>query len=249
MNRVISGIIVVLTSGTVVAGQGMSGSQRAESEKALEALLLGKVFIAKTAFPGWKDGIDLSIDGKWNNRWATRSIKDHGVGIETGDRASVTAVKVKDKHIEFHLNGGGAGTLMDSLMVSDAKKALRESSGGKVPGGSRINLRFDRPLAPADTADLGQLAAYLEPLVDASSLQQAANRQSIPLEFKEAAARGDIVIGMDKATVFGIMGEPKSKNVDVTGDIPIEKWIFELKNLKTRVVTFAAGKVSKVDEF
>jgi hypothetical protein len=227
----------------------MSEAERGAAQRDLEGLLVGKVFVAKTTFPAWKDGIDLGIDGSRSLQWTTRMIKDHGVGIETGDQASVTAVKVKEKHIEVHLDGGGAGTTMDVFMSSKAKRNAREASGGKLPGGSRINLRFGRPLANDDVTNLARLADYLDPVVDASSLRQAASRQAIPAEFKDAASRGYVAEGMDKATVFAIMGEPKSKNVDTSGDVPTEKWVFELKNLQTRLVTFKAGRVARVDEF
>jgi hypothetical protein len=86
-------------------------------------------------------------------------------------------------------------------------------------------------------------------VVDPSSLRQAARRNAIPDEFKEAAAKGEVVSGMDKATVFAIMGEPKTKAVDMNAEPPVEKWQFELKDLKTRIVSFKQGKVAKVDEF
>jgi hypothetical protein len=37
--------------------------------------------------------------------------------------------------------------------------------------------------------------------------------------------------------------------VDLNADPPLEKWQYELKNLKTRVVTFKEGKVVKVTDF
>ena len=48
---------------------------------------------------------------------------------------------------------------------------------------------------------------------------------------------------------FNPGGEPKQKNVDLASEPPTEKWQYELPDLKTRVVTFKEGKVTKVDEF
>ncbi len=53
---------------------------------------------------------------------------------------------------------------------------------------------------------------------------------------------------MDK-TVFAILGEPNAKTVDVSGEDPIEKWQYELKDLKNQVITFRQGKVTKVVVF
>jgi hypothetical protein len=231
-----------------LAGQELNKEVIKEAQKSLESTFLNKQLVAKVTFPGWKDGIDVKTDGTWDLKWVTRQIKDHGVGIEVGDKASVTDVKLKEKSIEIHLNGGGFGTFGDALLTSKAKKDRREGAGGKVPGGSRINLRFDHSITMDDLKDIDHLITYFEPVVDTSSLQQAAKRQSIPEQFKDAAAKKLVVVGMDKATVFAVMGEPKNKAVDLNADPPTEKWQFELPNLKTRIVTFKDGTVVKIDE-
>jgi hypothetical protein len=244
-------VLILLVGGGGVAGFGeeLKGPVKEQAQRQLESLLLNKQLVAKVTFPAYQSGIDLKIDGTWDMKIATRMIKDHGVGIEVDEKASVTNVKLKGNMIEIHLNGGGAGTLGDVLMTSDAKKKAREAGTGKAPGGSRINLRFGRDITEEDIRDLDRLVSYLEPVVDPSSLRQAALRNAIPDEFKEAAARGEVLAGMDKATVFAIMGDPKSKAVDMNSDPPVEKWQFELKDLKTRIVSFKLGKVAKVDEF
>ena len=165
------------------------------------------------------------------------------MGIEIGEAAVITAVKLKGQHIEIHLNGGGLGTFEDNLL------GVKKSASGKNPGGSRINVRFNRPLTYGDIQDLERIASCIEPVVDSSSIHQVAKLNAIPEAFKRAAEDGQVVQGMDKATVFAIMGEPKNKNVDMSGDVPIEKWQFDLANLKTRVVTFMQGIVVKVMEF
>jgi hypothetical protein len=240
--------LLVCISTSPLAAQELAGQSRQQAQKDLEAMFLNKQVTAKVTFPGWKDGLDVKTDGSWDLKWVTRQIKDHGVGIEVGDKASVTDVKLKDKSIEVHLNGGGAGTFGDALLTSKAKKNLREASGGKVPGGSRINLRFDHVVTQEDLKDMNKIVAYFDPVVDTMSLQQGARQRDIPEQFKEAAAQKLVVLGMDKSTVFAIMGEPKSRAVDLNADPPTEKWQFELSNLKTRIVTFKDGKVVKVDE-
>src|SRR5713101_4909754 len=124
-------VSILLPAALVSQGEG--------TQKKLESFLLGKRLVAKIAFPGYRTGIDLKTDGTWNQRWATRMIKEHGVGIEVGDAATVTAVKLKGNHTEIHLNGGGFGTAGDVFMTSEATRRAREGAGGKVPGGSRIN--------------------------------------------------------------------------------------------------------------
>ena len=232
-----------------VHAEALKGQVKEQAQKQLEGLFLNKQLIAKVTFPAHASGIDLRIDGTWNMKIVTRMIKDRGVGIEVDEKASVTNVKLKDDMIEIHLNGGGVGTLGDSLFMGSEKKAVRDLGTGKAPGGSRINLRFGRDITDEDIRDMERLIGYLDPVADASFLRQAAKRNMIPDEFKEAAARGEVAVGMDKATVFAIMGDPKNKAVDMNVDPPVEKWQFEMKDLKTRIVTFKQGKVARVDEF
>ena len=242
-------LLVAGLAGAFANAEELKGPIKEQAQKQLEALFLNKQLVAKVTFPAHQSGIDLKTDGTWDMKLVTRTIKDRGVGIEVDEKASVTNVKLKGDVIEIHLNGGGVGTLGDSLMMGSSKKAARDLGTGKAPGGSRINLRFGRDITGEDIRDMDKLIAYLDPVVDASSLRQAAKRNAIPDEFKEAAARGEVVAGMDKATVFAIMGDPKNKIVDMNVDPPAEKWRFELKDLKTRIVTFKQGKVAKVDEF
>ena len=116
-------------------GQGsLSGDVKKESERFLDELFMGKALVAKVTFPAWKDGINLRLDGSWNPSEVTRDIKDHGVGIDIDEAAVVTDVKLKGKHIEIHLNGGGRGTLGDQLM----EVSTTAGTGAKQAGGSRI---------------------------------------------------------------------------------------------------------------
>jgi hypothetical protein len=65
--------------------------------------------------PASSEGIDIDVFearpidmGKYSDR-----IKNHGIAIYPGDMVMVTKVRVKSKHIEFQLAGGGYGTFGD----------------------------------------------------------------------------------------------------------------------------------------
>ena len=58
-----------------------------------------------------------------------RRLKQFGTAVRAGDSILVTRVKVKDKLIEFHLGGGGYGTLGDetgTVTATSASKTSRE---------------------------------------------------------------------------------------------------------------------------
>lgn len=219
-----------------------------ECQPLVEKILLNQALKATTTFPGSHLGINLDLDGKWNTKYNQNLIKNNGVGLAINDAATITQVKLKDDTLEIHLNGGGFGTFADLMATSDAEKALRKGAS-KVSGGSRINLKLNGAVSCDVLTNADKLIGYLAPLVDATSLKLVAARQQIAPEWEDAAAKKLILAGMDKLTVFAILGEPKQKNVDLTSEPPTEKWQYELPSLKTRVVTFQDGKVIKVDEF
>ena len=223
------------------------GDAKKRCEENLKSILMNKTLVSKVVFPASKNGINLKIDGLWDTRAATRYIKEYGVGIEIDEKANVTSLKLKDKSIEIHLNGGGYGTLGDMFQDSELKQQMRKA-GGKAAGGSRINLDFDRDITEEDI-DAKKFINWLNPLVDASQLERVAALDAIPEEFKDAAARKEIINGMPKTVVFAILGEPKNKNVDLDKTPPVEKWQYELDSTTSLLITFEAGKVTSVVKF
>lgn len=103
----------------------------AQTEADLKAFFEGKRVEVKIDMPATKDGINVyperrqPIDfGKYS-----QSLKTYGVSLQEGDRIMITKIKVKDKHIEFQLGGGGYGTAGDetgSVYVPTVNKSRRE---------------------------------------------------------------------------------------------------------------------------
>jgi hypothetical protein len=103
----------------------------AQTENDLKRYFEGKRVEVKIDMPATKDGINIypererQIDyGKYS-----QSLKTYGTSLMEGDRIMITKIKVKDKHIEFQLGGGGYGTFGDetgSVYVPTATKTRRE---------------------------------------------------------------------------------------------------------------------------
>jgi hypothetical protein len=105
---------------------------RAQSEAQLRQYFEGKRVTLKIAMPGTEEGVDIypGTDRPLDYpRYADR-LKDHGTAIRSGDEAMITKIRVKSKHIEFQLDGGGYGTMSDetstSVNVASAPKSRRE---------------------------------------------------------------------------------------------------------------------------
>ena len=105
----------------------------AQSEERLKDAFEGQTVAVRLDMPATENGIDVyplrnqPVDF---SRYASR-IKEHGVALRTGDRVIVTKVKLKEKHIEFQLGGGGYGTMGDSrgdVSTPTAPKSEREQS-------------------------------------------------------------------------------------------------------------------------
>ncbi len=237
-------LLLVAVLAAPAAGQEINGSNKKQAERSLDDMLMGQSCVARVTYPAWKSGINVDLEGEWEPSDVTREIKNHGVGIEIGDAAVVTDVKLKKDRIEIHLNGGGFGTFGDQLKASDSDFSRGE--GGKRAGGSRINLRFGRKIRIDDLEPL-KLIAWLAPILDATALERQQALAEIPEEFRDAAERGEVVVGMSKKTVFAVLGEPKDRSVDAAADPPVEKWIYEPDAITTLIVTIEAGVVIKVD--
>lgn len=99
-----------------------------QSESALREYFEGRTVILRQPMPGTEEGVDVypgtarPLDYP---RYAKR-LKEHGTALRSGESAVVTKVKVKSKHIEFQLDGGGYGTMGDetSSNVSTASAPI-----------------------------------------------------------------------------------------------------------------------------
>lgn len=112
----------------------LAGPLHAQSEAALREAFEGRQVTIKIAMPGTEAGIDIypadarSLD---HPKYAER-LKDNGTAIRAGQTAMVTKVRVKSKHLEFQLDGGGYGTFGDDVTsdvaVSSTPKTKREQN-------------------------------------------------------------------------------------------------------------------------
>ena len=105
----------------------------AQTENDLKNYFEGKRVEVKIDMPATKDGINIYPERKRPLDYSRYSslIKDYGLSVREGDRIMITKIKVKDKHIEFQLGGGGYGTLGDetgSVYVPTANKSRREKN-------------------------------------------------------------------------------------------------------------------------
>jgi hypothetical protein len=106
----------------------------AQSEPALREYFEGKTVTVKQAMPGSEEGVDVypgTSQPLDYPKYAGR-LKKYGTALRAGESALVTKVRVKSKHIEFQLDGGGYGTMGDetstNISTSPTPKTRREKN-------------------------------------------------------------------------------------------------------------------------
>lgn len=122
--------VLTIVSILIISVIGVS----AQTEADLKQYFEGTHVTLRMDMPATKDGVNVyperaqPIDyNEYGNR-----LKRHGVSIRRGDEIMITRIKLKDKHIEFQLGGGGYGTFGDdtdtSVSVPNAGKSRREKN-------------------------------------------------------------------------------------------------------------------------
>src|SRR5918998_3537740 len=106
----------------------------AQSEIVLRDYFEGRSVTLKQPMPGTEEGVDIFPGASRPldyPRYAKR-LKEHGTAIRSGESAIITKIKVKSKHIEFQLDGGGYGTMGDetssNVSTAAAPKTRREKN-------------------------------------------------------------------------------------------------------------------------
>jgi hypothetical protein len=92
----------------------------AQSEGDLKRHFEGRKVTILIDMPATKDGVDIYPERAQPMDFSdyARGIKQFGVAVEEGDRLMITKVRVKEKHVEFQLGGGGYGTFGDETFPS-----------------------------------------------------------------------------------------------------------------------------------
>jgi hypothetical protein len=108
------------------------GPAAAQTEADLKGYFEGRHVTLKIDMPATKDGVNIYPERAQAlnySEYAAR-LKRNGTAIRRGDSIMITKIKVKDKHVEFQLGGGGYGTIGDetdtAVNVPSASKSRRE---------------------------------------------------------------------------------------------------------------------------
>jgi len=136
---------VSLAAATLIAFASRPAGAQTEGD--LRQVLEGKEVRVSIDLPASQDGVNVYPRRKprfdYNDH--SKDLRRQGVGVPNGTTCRVTLIKVKDKHIEFQLNGGGP--------------ALRSRPGliPPLPGAREAELALSQALSEQDKAELERL--------------------------------------------------------------------------------------------
>jgi hypothetical protein len=144
MNGKTSVVLGVVLSAIFCAAKSYGG-QQGTSELALREAFVGRQVVLKIDMPGTQKGVDLTFGQGDPMEWKDyeNRMREFGAALHKGDQATVTSLVLKNDHIEFHLDGGGYGTVHDdtgtisprSIPKSDEQvrleKALKDTTDRK----------------------------------------------------------------------------------------------------------------------
>jgi hypothetical protein len=207
------GVLCVLT---VVGAQ-------AQTEAALNTFFEGKKVLPKLDLPAGRDGFDLfpkaqpMVDFK---RYRTR-LSRNGPALLKGDLATIAAVHVKEKSIEFQLTGGAYGILSDD--TSTTPHSLNIPKDAPIPqshslGNALLNIWYpDKSLKVAIPAP-EELVRILSEYIEFGSGSPSPSPQ-VPSTPSVTSAK--LKKGMTEGQVLNLFGAPRGSREHVEGNLKV----------------------------
>jgi hypothetical protein len=122
MHRALFAAVVVVSA---------SVSAAAQEESVMRDFFEGKSVVIKMDMPATQQGVDIFPDARQavDLKQYSQRVKSFGIAVKKGESVMITRVHVKDKLIEFQLDGGGYGTFGDdtgSVSTPSVPKSQRE---------------------------------------------------------------------------------------------------------------------------
>jgi hypothetical protein len=101
----------------------------AQSEAVLREYFEGRTVTVKQAMPGTEEGVDIypGTEKPLDYPKYAGRLKKYGTALRSGESALITKIKVKSRHVEFQLDGGGYGTMGDETSTNISTAATPQT--------------------------------------------------------------------------------------------------------------------------
>jgi hypothetical protein len=195
------------------------------------------------------DGLILQANGSLNpgGEAYREMIYKKGESAAPGDRIVITTITVKADRIVFDLNGGPylKHRFLRHIQLNNAP--VVQGDVGEQATGSRVTLLFEGGIP-----DIGapEVKALLNPVIDFGVKTGAqVYADTLPDPVKQAVAKHDILVGMNRRTVLAAAGAPENKERELvpgSADKHYEEWIYGHMPQTVRFVRFDGDRVTQV---
>jgi hypothetical protein len=204
---------------------------------------------AHRALPMGGEGLTLLANGQLTpgGEAYREIIYKKGESAAPGDRVVITTVTVKPDRIIFDLNGGPFLKHRFLRHIELNNTPIVQGDVGEQATGARVTLLFE-----GGVPDIGapEVKALLNPIIDfgvKTGVQAYAD--TLPDPVKQAVAKHDILVGMNKRTVLAAAGAPENKERELlpgSTDKHYEEWIYGHMPQTVRFVRFEGDRVTQV---
>jgi hypothetical protein len=127
-----------------------AASAMAQSEGDLKRYFEGRKVKVLIDMPATQEGVNVYPERGQPLEFSSYAgrIKQFGIGVKEGETLMITKIRVKEKHIEFQLGGGGYGTIGDEGTISQWTDGIAAGFEGKSKKEERLEGELKKESDP-----------------------------------------------------------------------------------------------------
>jgi hypothetical protein len=127
-----------------------AASARAQSEGDLKRYFEGRKVKVLIDMPATQEGVNVYPERGQPLEFSSYAgrMKQFGIGVKEGETVMITKIRIKEKHIEFQLGGGGYGTIGDEGTISQWTDGIAAGFEGKSKKEERLEGELKKESDP-----------------------------------------------------------------------------------------------------
>lgn len=207
---------------------------------------------ARITLPRGEKALVIDKNGNYSENNLKALLMKYGPAVDAGQELQITRIEFRAQEILFEINGGGKKKRKWSdhvqVGVGGAPMPVSRPGASGFPTGSSLLLRFGERVPNLTPTEVKQLLAHVLNF----TLQSAAVNyvDTLPPEFKEAVAKKEARVGMDRDMVLAALGRPERKIREKNREgVDQEQWIYGSPPAKVVFVIFEGDKVISTKEY
>jgi hypothetical protein len=128
-----------------------AASARAQSEGDLKRYFEGRKVKVLIDMPATQEGVNVYPERGQPLEFSSYAgrMKQFGIGVKEGETVMITKIRIKEKHIEFQLGGGGYGTIGDEGTISQWTDGIAAGFEGKSKKEERLEGELKKESDPS----------------------------------------------------------------------------------------------------